>query len=121
MSESPSAPTTAVAPAAPATPPTPVTPASSGAPAAGAKAEPKAAPAKAPDAKADAGKEKPAEPHQFKVKIDGVEQELTLSELQRGYGSNKAAQKKFAEAAEIQKTSQAILDEFKKNPRGAVS
>ena len=41
---------------------------------------------------------------QYKVKVDGIETEVTLDELQRGYSGQKYIQKGMAENAETKKT-----------------
>lgn len=49
-------------------------------------------------------------PAKYKVKVDGEDVEVDLNELQRGYTHGKAANKKFQEAANLQKQVSQLLD-----------
>jgi hemerythrin len=50
-------------------------------------------------------------PSKYKIAVDGVDQEVDLEELKRGYGTNKAATRRFQQAAEIQKQSKQMQKE----------
>ena len=49
-------------------------------------------------------------PSKYKIAVDGVDQEVDLEELKRGYGTNKAATRRFQQASEMQKQSKQIID-----------
>jgi hypothetical protein len=72
-------------------------------------------------------KEAAAERRRIKVKVDGQEQELDEEEVVRDYQSNKAAQKRFAEAAALRKEAEQIIknwngmrEQYKSNPELAL-
>jgi hypothetical protein len=50
------------------------------------------------------------QPQTFKVKVDGVEKELTADELVRDYQLREASQKRFQQAAEMSKQAQAQME-----------
>lgn len=53
----------------------------------------------------------------YKVVVDGVESEVSIDDLLKGYGSNKAAQDRFSEAARTKQEAQQVLQMLKENPR----
>lgn len=61
----------------------------------------------------------PAEPKKYKVKVDGEEIEVTEDVLVRDYQIRKASDKRFQEAAELDKRNQTLLKKIK-DPQGLV-
>lgn len=55
-----------------------------------------------------------SQPQRYKVKVDGQEIEVDQDELISGYRKNKAADKRFQEAAELAKQAKAITDAVEK-------
>lgn len=55
----------------------------------------------------------PETPSKFKVVVDGSEQEVDIEELRRGYTHSKAANKRFQEAANLQKQITGFLERAK--------
>lgn len=140
----PSAPTNSAPPATPAKPSAPATGSSGNAPAAGkspsfgksaadiaasavaaatgdAKAPTGTPQEGAPEAAAAKAPEQPAEQRKFKIKVNGVEREVTEEQAiryaQMGYG----AQEKFQEAATLRKQVEQALEAMKTDPFGVLS
>jgi hypothetical protein len=60
-----------------------------------------------------------AAPASVKVKIDGVEKDVSIEDLKAAYGKDQSSAQRFAEAAKIKANTDRLLDTLKTNP-GAV-
>lgn len=69
-----------------------------------------------PEAPAKRYLEQDADEALVKVKVDGVEQELTVKELKRLSSLERASQKRMQESAKVQKQFQNMLDSLKNDP-----
>lgn len=120
-----SAPKAAPAAGAKAAAPTPGAPAAK-APAAGKTAAPATAMAGTPDAaeaaKTDAAKAAEAARRKYKLKVDGAERQLELSDDEVSVRLQKAeaAERRMQEAAEVRKQFKSIIDAIKENPAEAL-
>lgn len=86
------------------------------------------APAEEPPAETPEGEEpteeetkepEEGEPERYTVKVDGVEQDLTIEELQQGYSLAETSRKRLQEAAEFTRSAKQVIQMVMKDPISA--